>query len=132
MIDERDLEAHESMLNRLEIMRDALEPFAHGRGRMAALAHTLLEVNAEMRLTAEQAWRTAHDPRWQGPEHSRFVGQRHAELALTHAAVLVAYDELCKFGVIPKQMRTEKTTSDLAAEAAAEEKQRKQRGRVAA
>lgn len=122
MIDQRDREHHYSMLNRLNIMEKALEPFRKGRGRMAGMANTIHAMNVEVALTLNQAWTAVNDRRWAGAPYVRFVAQRHAELALGYITVQTAYDELCSYGVIPKEMRSEQTTMDMAEERMAEEK----------
>lgn len=132
MNDQPDREHHDSMLNRMEIMRDALKPFQPGRGRLANLANTVGATNIEVAATMIQAWRSIHDPRWQGPTYTRFIAQRYAELSLCYSLIQTAYDELCTANIIAKERRTELTTKDMAALAAAEEKLARRRGRVAA
>jgi hypothetical protein len=102
------------MINRLDIMEKALDPFRKGRGRLAGMAATILATNAEVALTLHQAWTAVNDPRWQGAPYMRFVAQRHAELSSGYITVQTAYDELCSYGVIPKDMRHEQTTADMA------------------
>lgn len=131
MIDQRDREHHDTMLNRLEVMSAALKIYSRGRGRQAGLAVTVVATNTEIAQTMVRAWTLVHDPRWQGPAHFRFIAQRHAELALCYTLIQSAYDELCHFGIIPKEDQTELTTKDMAALAAAEEKLRRRRKAVA-
>lgn len=119
------------MLNRLEIMAEALKIHSVGRGRLAGIVGTLMAMNSETSQTMVRAWQLVHDPRWQGPAYFRFIAQRHAELALCYTLVQAAYDELCAFGVISKEHRVELTTKDMAALAAADEKLSKRRNRVA-
>lgn len=110
------------MINRLDIMERALEPFKKGRGRLAGMAGTILAMNAEVALTLNQAWAAVNDRRWDRPPYVRFVAQRHAELALGYITVQTAYDELCTYGIIPKETRSEQTTMDMAEERVAAEK----------
>lgn len=131
MNDQPDREHHDSMLNRMQIMRDALKAFQPGRGRLANLANTIGATNIEVAATMVQAWRSIHDPRWQGPAYVRFIAQRYAELSLCYSLIQTAYDELCAGNIIPKDARTELTTRDMAAIAAADEKLARRRGRAA-
>lgn len=136
MTDQPDREHHDSMLNRLEIMRDALKPFQPGRGRLANMTNTIDTLNTEVFITMARAWESIHDPRWQGPAYVRFVAQRYAELSLCYTLIQTAYDELCSMNIVPQEARAELTTKDMAVIATAEEKLRKaaakQRRKVAA
>lgn len=132
MTDQPDREHHDSMLNRVEVMRDALKPFQPGRGRLANMANTIGMINAEVFITMTQAWQSIHDSRWQGPAYVRFIAQRYAELSLCYSLIQTAYDELCDANIIPKDGRPELTTKDMAAIAAVEEKLAKKQRRTAA
>ena len=130
--DQPDREHHEAMLNRVEIMRDALKPFQPGRGRLANMTNTIDMINSEIVITMTQAWQLIHDPRWQGPSYVRFIAQRYAELSLCYSLIQTAYDELCSANIVPAGARAELTTKDMAVIAAAEEKLRKKQRKMAA
>lgn len=132
MTDQPDREHHDSMLNRIEIMKDALRAYQPGRGRLANMSNTVASVNTEVHATMVQAWRSIHDSRWRGPAYVRFIAQRYAELSLCYALIQTAYDELCAANVISKECQTELTTKDMAALAAAEEKLARRKRKVAA
>jgi hypothetical protein len=130
-----DQEHHFSMLNRVEIMKQALRAHQPGRSRLANLANTVFSLNLETWATMVQAWRSINDPRWQGPAHARFIAQRYAELSLCYTLIQTAYDELCATKIIAKEDQTELTTNDMAALRAADEKltrRRRPRAKVAA
>lgn len=129
MIEQSDRAHHDSMLNRLAIMEDALKKFREGRSRMAGVVAVISATNAEVTQTMYLAWLAVHDPRWQAAAHFRFVAQRYAELALCYTLIQNSYDELCAFGLIAKEDRAEPTSRDIAAAAAAEEKLTKKRRR---
>lgn len=129
MITEHDREHYDSMMNRLESINDALAVYPGRKGRQAGMAATILAMCAEVELTVAQAWKTLQDPRWESPVFTAFIAQRHAELAFAYAIIQTAYDELCDYGMVPREMRSELTTKELAAIAAAEEREAKRRAR---
>ena len=129
MITQHDREHYDSMMNRLEAINDALTAYPGRRGRQAGMASTILAMCAEVELTAAQAWKTLQDPRWESPVFAAFIAQRHAELAFAYALIQTAYDEMCDYGMVSREMRSELTTKEMAAIAAAEEKEAKRRAR---